>query len=61
MKKPRTFHDGLNTERTAWMAKLRRMANDPLNVDSGVSWMFGLLIEWGEKRTARNKRRPGGA
>ena len=54
MSRTLTINLGANKERTAWLAKLRRLrATGATDVD------IQSLIEWGLGRSARYTKRPG--
>lgn len=59
--KPRTFHDGANTERTAILAKVRRMIKArPMDDGTDIYINGSSLVDWISNRNERYKKNPGG-
>jgi len=57
--KPKTYHEGANDERTAILAKVRRMVGEQPE-DTRVSIDGTGLVEWLKGRSKRYKKNPGG-
>lgn len=58
-KKPRSFHEGANTERTAVLAYIRRLLRkSPPPVDYQA--LLTQVEQWIRARSERYRKRPGG-
>lgn len=52
-----SYHEGANDERTAILAKVRRMNQ---HVDTSQQWILRELEQWLLKRNERYRKNPGG-
>ena len=59
LKKTRTYHSGANDERTAILAKVRRMVKEQ-TADTEVMISGTHLVKWLLGRNERYKKNPGG-
>ena len=55
---PKTYHEGANDERTAILAKVRRLSKSENSVESLN--VLDVLVEWLLSRNERYKKNPGG-
>lgn len=56
--KRRTYHDGANDERTAWLASLRR--DEQIEKSPAVIAYIQKKVKWGLGRNERYNAKPGG-
>jgi len=58
--KPKTYHEGANAERTAVLAKVRRMVKEQPTDGTEVYINGTALVKWLLLRNERYKANPGG-